>query len=186
MSQNNSPAPDRGAASPAPPPGVKTVTRPDGLVEVHGMRVLPEWIDFNGHLNVGFYAVAFDQALDRVAELLGYGFDYVQATNNSTMVLESHMSYLAEVLADAPLRFTFQILDMDGKKMHVVMEMHHATEGFLSAVSEQMIAHVDLDIRRTAPFPDDLFARINGLFTVQAQLPRPAQAGRAIGIRRKA
>ena len=37
------------------------------------MRVEPQWIDYNGHLNMAYYNVLFDRAVDEVYELLGLG-----------------------------------------------------------------------------------------------------------------
>ena len=37
------------------------------------MRVEPGWIDYNGHLNMAYYNVLFDRAVDEVYELLGLG-----------------------------------------------------------------------------------------------------------------
>ena len=39
------------------------------------MRVEPGWIDYNGHLNMAYYNVLFDRAVDEVYELLGLGLD---------------------------------------------------------------------------------------------------------------
>ena len=32
------------------------------------MRVEPQWIDYNGHLNMAYYNVLFDRAVDEVYE----------------------------------------------------------------------------------------------------------------------
>ena len=37
------------------------------------MRVEPQWIDYNGHLNMAYYNVLFDRAVDEVYELIGIG-----------------------------------------------------------------------------------------------------------------
>ena len=42
------------------------------------MTVEPAWIDYNGHLNMAYYNVLFDRAVDEVFELLGCGADYVK------------------------------------------------------------------------------------------------------------
>jgi hypothetical protein len=42
------------------------------------MRVEPGWIDYNGHLNMAYYNVLFDRAVDEVYELLGLGLAYVE------------------------------------------------------------------------------------------------------------
>ena len=37
------------------------------------MRVEAGWIDYNGHLNMAYYNVLFDRAVDEAYELLGCG-----------------------------------------------------------------------------------------------------------------
>jgi len=47
------------------------------------MRVEPAWIDYNGHLNMAYYNVLFDRAVDEVFELLGCGLAYVKERRHS-------------------------------------------------------------------------------------------------------
>ena len=42
-------------------------------LQIHKGTVLPEWIDYNGHMNVAFYMLAFDQATDAFFDYLGMG-----------------------------------------------------------------------------------------------------------------
>ena len=44
------------------------------------MKIEPQWIDYNGHLNVAYYNVLFDRAVDEVYELIGLGPDYLKRT----------------------------------------------------------------------------------------------------------
>ena len=43
------------------------------------MTVEPQWIDYNGHLNMAFYNVFFDRCVDEVFLTLGLGPDYAKA-----------------------------------------------------------------------------------------------------------
>ena len=45
------------------------------------MRLEPQWIDYNGHLNVAYYNVLFDRAVDELYELIGLGPDYLKRTS---------------------------------------------------------------------------------------------------------
>ena len=147
-------------------------------------RVEESWIDYNGHMNVAFYSLAFDRALDHVYDTLGIGIEYTHAGLGSCFAAEVHLNYLSEVVLDDPLRVTFQLLDCDAKRLHFFEEMYHAETGELAATSEQLALHVDMSTRRSAPFPDDAQARIAELWAVHEQMERPEQVGRVIGIRR--
>ncbi len=154
-------------------------------MRLDGMRVLPEHIDANGHMNVGFYNVIFDQALDKFFVPFDLDWSYVQRTNLSTFVLETHVCYLQEVVRDDALYFTFQLLGHDAKRLHYFMAMYHAEKGYLAATSEQLLLHVSLETRRAASFPEEhqtLFAR---MMAGHGKLPRPEQAGRSIGLAKK-
>jgi len=149
------------------------------------LTVPTEWTDYNGHMNVGYYVVAFDKATDVVLDHLGIGAAYRLAEEASVFVLEAHVTYDREVLPGDPLRFTTQLLDCDSKRMHLFHRMCHAGEDYLAATNELMIMHMDLKTRRPAPFPADAMARITELHDLHKMLPRPAVAGHAIGIRRR-
>jgi acyl-CoA thioester hydrolase len=146
------------------------------------MRVEPGWIDYNGHLNMAYYNVLFDRAVDEVYELLGLGLAYVEASHHSTFTAEVHVRYLRELHLDAPVRVTFQLLGFDAKRLHYFEELHHAEEGWLSATSENMALHVDMDARKTAAFPDAIMARLARMKAAHASLPVPHGAGRRIAM----
>ena len=61
------------------------------------------WIDYNGHLNMAYYNVLFDRAVDEAFELLGCGADYV-TKGFSTFTAEVHVRYLRELRAGDPVR----------------------------------------------------------------------------------
>jgi acyl-CoA thioester hydrolase len=149
-------------------------------------QVEPAWIDYNGHMNMAFYNLAFDRALDHVYDRLGIGADYVRTAGGSCFTAEIHVNYLQELLLGDPVRITFQLLDWDAKRLHFFEAMYHAEQGYLAATSEQLALHVDMTSRRTAPFPDPVQARLEALMTEHAQLARPPQVGHVIGITRKA
>ena len=81
---------------------------------------------------------------------------------------------------------TFQLLDFDAKRMHYFEELFHADEGWLSATSENMVLHVDMTAKKTAPFPDFIAARLAKMKAAHAQLPVPEGAGRRIAMPGKA
>ncbi len=146
------------------------------------MRVEPSWIDYNGHLNMAYYNVLFDRAVDEVYELLGCGLAYVEQTRHSCFTAEVHVRYLRELHADDPVRVSFQLLDFDAKRLHYFEALHHAEDNWLSATSENMALHVDMAARKTAAFPDAIAARLQRMKAAHASLPVPQGAGRRIAM----
>jgi acyl-CoA thioester hydrolase len=149
------------------------------------MHVEPAWIDYNGHLNMAYYNVFFDRAVDEAFTLLGMGPDYAKRRNASFYTLEAHVTYLSELHEGDPVRVSFRIVDFDAKRVHAFQELHHAEDGFLSATSETMTLHVDRTAKRAAPFPGEVHARIEEMHKAHGVLPRPPQLGHVIAIPRK-
>ena len=146
------------------------------------MTIEPEWIDYNGHLNMAYYNVLFDRALDEALDLLGLGPSYAAGRRASFFTAESHVRYLKELPPGSPVRVTLRLVDYDGKRLHLFQSLHHGTEGWVSATSEQVALHVDLDTRRVVPFPDDVLERVAGMRGAHAALPQPDGIGRSVGM----
>ena len=158
---------------------------PNFPVIVHRESVQSEWIDYNGHMNVAYYVLAFDHATDRVFALLDLGIDYVRRTNCSAFVLETHVTYQREVHEGTPLDFKFQLIDADEKRIHLYFEMLHGEDGWVSATSELIVLHVNLSSRRSVKFNEDTQKRLDVMFNAHRHLDLPSGVGRSIGMHRK-
>lgn len=147
------------------------------------MPVEPQWIDYNGHLNMAYYNVLFDRGVDHAYDALNIGEDYARTRALTTYTAEFHICYLRELHEGDMVRVSTQLLDHDAKRMHLFQEMHHE-EGWLAATGEALTLHIDMSGPRVAPFPPDVAARLDQIARAHATLPRPDRAGRQIGIRR--
>jgi len=146
------------------------------------MRIEPQWIDYNGHLNMAYYHVMFDRAIDQLWLQLGIGPAYKAERHGSTFTAECHVRYLREIHLNDPVQIAVQLIAADEKRLHTFQELRHATEGWLSATSENMSVHIDMTRRKAAPFPPDIQTRIRAVADAHATLPRPDGLGRAIGM----
>jgi acyl-CoA thioester hydrolase len=146
------------------------------------MRVERAWIDYNGHLNMAYYNLLIDRAVDEAFALVGLGPDYARERNASYFTAEAHVRYLRELAAETPVRTTIRLLDFDGKRLHFFAELHHADEGWVSATSEQLALHVDLASRRVIPWPDDILERLAAMKAAHTALPAPEGVGRKIAM----
>ena len=153
--------------------------RPTGFLS-SVMQIEPQWIDYNGHLNMAYYNVMFDRAIDEFWLKLGIGPGYMKERHGSTFTAECHVRYLREIHLGDPVQVTVLLLAADEKRLHTFEELRHATEGWLSATSENMTIHIDMTARKTAPFPPDIRARIEAVLTAHAAVARPAGIGRKI------
>ena len=153
-----------------------------GLLALHQEVVRPEWIDYNGHMNVAYFLLTFDHATDAFFDYVGLDEDYRRRTGGSTFAVESHITYRQEVAEGDLLRFTTQLLGYDDKRLHYIHHMYQAEEGFLAAACEWLSLHVDLERRRVSAFPEEIARRLAALAAAQAELPLPEEAGQSIRI----
>jgi acyl-CoA thioester hydrolase len=145
----------------------------------------PSWIDYNGHLNMAYYNVLFDSSLDQFFDMLGIGWNYLKERNCSTMTAECHVRYLREVKFGDPVRVNVQIIAADDKRIHYFEELRHVEEGWVSATSENMTLHIDMNLRKVAPFPKDIYDRVQAVAAAHAKAPQPDGIGRRIEIPKK-
>lgn len=145
-------------------------------------EVLPEWIDWNGHLNLAYYVVLFDKGTDVLFEELGLGLAYRRETDRGTFVVETHNRYERELLVGERVRISTQIVATDDKRLHLAHEMFRLKDGLRAATQELLFLHVDLVARRVCPFPPDLRARVDDAAAAHAVLPRPDWVGGRIAM----
>jgi acyl-CoA thioester hydrolase len=146
------------------------------------MHIEPGWIDYNGHLNMAYYNVLFDRAIDQIWLELGIGPDYLTTRGGSTFTAECHVRYLREIHLGDPVRISVYLVAADEKRLHTFEELRHAEDGWLSATSENMTLHVDMAARQVAPFPPDIQAHIARIAAAHSAMPRPEGIGRAIAM----
>ncbi|MBF9233569.1 thioesterase family protein [Microvirga alba] len=150
------------------------------------MAVAPAWIDYNGHMNMAYYHVLFDKAVEEGFSLVGLGQDYLEERKGSFFAAETHTLYKRELKAGDPVRVTLQLVDFDEKRVHFYLEIRHATEGWVAATSEGLSLHMDMRARKVAPFPDDIMANLAVMKAAHGRLAKPPVLGRVIGIPNKA
>ena len=144
------------------------------------MRIEPQWIDYNGHLNMAYYNVMFDRAIDELWLPLGIGPSYKKERHGSTFTAECHVRYIREIRLDDPVQVSILLVAADEKRIHTFEELRHAEEGWLSATSENISLHIDMTTRKVAPFPSDMQVRIQNAAKAHSTLPRPEGVGRKI------
>jgi acyl-CoA thioester hydrolase len=66
--------------------------------------------------------------------------------------------------------------------MHSFLEMFHAEGGYRVAAQEILALHIDLSVRRVAPFPAELSARLQAAVRERAGKPVPHGVGRRIAM----
>jgi len=155
----------------------------DKALHVDG-KVLPEWIDFNGHMNVAYYLLAFDRAIDVLWDHVGITREYVRLRRLSTFAVETHVSYQQELRAGDSYRIVTQLIALDDKRLHQFQYMIDADAGHLAATAEWLNLHVNLETRRVCPWPDEIRDSFTAIARAQLNTDIPEEAGRQIRIQR--
>jgi acyl-CoA thioester hydrolase len=63
--------------------------------------------------------------------------------------------------------------------------MFHAEQGYLAATNETIVINIEYTSRRSVPWPAQAAERLEAVWTTHKDLPRPAKAGRVMGLARK-
>lgn len=147
--------------------------------------VRPDWIDYNGHMNVAYYTLVFDLAADAMLDTLGLGEAYRQATGCSVFVRESHVVYDREVVVGSTLEVEGLLLDNDDRRLVLFQQMREVGLEGTVATCEVLCVHVNLASRRSLPWPEGHGAAIAQAQRSDSALPPPARAGRSIALARR-
>ena len=151
-----------------------------GPLALHEATVLPEWVDYKGHAHESRYLHVFGDTTDALLAALGIDAAYLDEVG-SYFTAETHLSHLRESSAGDRLRTTTQVLGCDEKRLHIFHSLYRGDE--LVATAEQMMLHVSAATGRAGAAGDAVLARVRELAAAQSRLPRPARAGRSIGLR---
>jgi len=158
---------------------------------VSGLRpyraeILPEWIDFNGHLRDAYYALVASYAIDEVMDQLGLDAAYREKTRCTLYTLEWHMHFLHEIKSSDELTVHTSVLDADRKRIHAGCDFLCPRIEGPAATAEIMLLHVHQGAKpASASFPPEAQARLEALKLSDAALAARALSSRKIELKRR-
>ena len=167
----------------APPrwtPGSEVATP----LDLYRGTVLPEWVDYNGHMSEWAYLTAFGWASDVLFRYIGIDEAY-RAAGHSLYTVETHVNYLRECSLGDPLRVTTQLLGLDEKRLHLFHAMYHGASGEPLATTEQMLLHVDTAAGRATPILPEVYEALAAIMMAHRDLAIPPQVGRRMAVKPK-
>ncbi|MFT4149625.1 MAG: carnitine 3-dehydrogenase [Paracoccaceae bacterium] len=147
-------------------------------MEMARMRVLPGWIDYNGHMTESRYLFASSETVDAFLRHIGADVAYV-GTGYSYYTAETHIMHLGEAKLGDALTGTVQVLAADDKRLHIFIRILKGSEQI--ATLEQMLLHVDMKAGKTCAAPKAILDRLLPIAEAHKALPRPEAAGRHVG-----
>ena len=118
-------------------------------------KIINEWTDYNGHMNLAFYILVFDKGAEKILSKFKMGEQSAKTTKKSTMAVESHTTYNNEVKENEEVDVHLSYFDHDKKRLHYKLEMYEKSKNILSATTEVLSLYIDLNIRKVSEFENE-------------------------------
>jgi len=153
---------------------------------IHEAEVDQELLDYNGHLTEWAYFRIFSDALTTLIEEIGVGKEHRRQTGGTMYSLESRGLFFKEARLGARLSVTARVLDVNEKRMHVLLDLHNGD--LLCASYENISVYVRQSVDgppRSAPFPATALAWFEQQKAISDATPWPAYAGRGLSLARR-
>jgi len=142
-------------------------------------EVLPEWLDYNGHMTESRYLQVFGDATDALLNFVGMDEAY-RTQGFSVYTVETHIRHLLEVAGAEPLSVKTQVLGFDEKRLRIVHTMSNASSGDILATGEHMLLHVDTEAGKACPFGKKLYEKLEKIWQGHQNLDVPDYGGKGI------
>jgi acyl-CoA thioester hydrolase len=154
-------------------------------IPLYGSAILPEWIDYNGHLRDAYYGLLFSQSTDALMDRIGLDAAYRARTGCTLYTVEMHLHYLQEVKAADVAEVSMRILAVDTKRIHLALELARKDKEGVAAAAEVLLLHVRQHAGgvSTAAFPEETAATLAALKARSDGLASAAPASRRIELR---
>lgn len=145
------------------------------------LKVLPEWVDENGHMNVAFYLKCFDDTFYGVYRAWGMDFAEVHSRGYTTFAAQSNLSYLGELFLGDGFSIETRLIEFDRKRIRWFMTMRKA-DGSIAATCEWLMLFMNIHARKVQEMPDEFFDGLARIKAAHDALPPPPQLGRGISL----
>ena len=131
-------------------------------------KVIKEWTDYNGHLNVAFYVHVFDIAADIMLDNFKMGGYSAKQDKKTTFVAEMYTAYKQEVRLEEEVETHLTYVDHDKKRIHYRLSMFHKEKKYLAATNEVLSLYVDLKQRKVIEFEQERLSLMNDTIKINS------------------
>ena len=134
--------------------------------------------DINGHLNIRHYVGIASEGLDESLVAVGIPQNWPTVAGQAVFTAEHHMTYVAELRTGDRISVRVRLVGRSERAAHAVVYLLDDTHERLSYVMEEVFLHIDMESRRTTPWPDDVAAALDAQVADADALPwKPALSG---------
>ena len=126
-------------------------------------RVIPvDWTDYNGHMNESRYGQIWSDGTDEILRAFGAGPEMIDS-GSTFFTVQSNTAYRAEAMAGDRVRCETRVEEVSGKKLRVTHRMIREGDEVLLAEGDQILLHVDMTTRKSAPPPEEMAAKMEAM-----------------------
>jgi acyl-CoA thioester hydrolase len=134
--------------------------------------------DINGHLNIRHYVGIASEGLDESLVDVGIPQNWPTLAGQGVFTAEHHMTYLSELRTGDKISTRVRLVGRSERAAHVVVYLLDDSHQRVSYAMEEIFLHIDMESRRTAPWPDDVAAALDQRLEADAGLSwQPALSG---------
>jgi acyl-CoA thioester hydrolase len=154
-------------------------------IPVYETAILPEWIDYNGHLRDAYYGLIVSLATDALMDRVGLDATYRARTGCTLYTVEMHIHFLREVKRTDTVSVAVRIAGADAKRVHAAFEIAAGSASAVAATAELMLLHVrqQRDTVSTTAFPSEVSAALARLQGQSASMPAGGPGSRQMALR---
>ena len=138
--------------------------------------------DANGHLNVRHYTGIASEGLDESLVAQGIPQNW-PASGHACFSAEHHLTYLAEMRTGDRMSTRVRLLGRSERAAHALVYLLDESHQRLSFVMEEIFLHIDMETRRTAPWPEDVAAALDARIAELAALPWEPDVSGSLALR---
>jgi acyl-CoA thioester hydrolase len=109
---------------------------------IYSTPVLPDWIDYNGHLRDAYYSLIVSLACDALMDRIGLDEAYRTRTRCTLYTLEMHLHFLHEVKQSDTVEVSVRVLGVDRKRIHAAFDLWCGRYPDPVSTAELMLLHV--------------------------------------------
>lgn len=148
------------------------------------LTVGPEHIDENGHMNVRHYYDVAEQASVDEFTSWGVGVDYPDQTGFGIFTVQQHLTFLSEVLKGEQVSVHLRVSDRTPKFVHTHAYLVNDARDEIAQITETLVAHVSMETRKTAPWPDVVADALDEAISQSEELDWSSTPGGPIALRK--
>lgn len=139
--------------------------------------------DINGHLSVRHYLGIASEGLDESLVEVGIPENWPTKFGHACFSAEHHITYVKEMHTGDRMSVRVRLLGRSERAAHCLMWMLDETHQRISCVVEEIFLHIDMDTRRTAPWPADVAAAMDARIAEHTALDWPAPTTGCLSLR---